>query len=389
MSITNLMQDLSHYLRLARRKVVYPRLGRGIDFSASEYRDPVAPVVARLHPKRMSLKLDKIIDETSTVKTFRFVRTDGELPPFRAGQYVNLFVEIRGTKTSRPFSIASPPGCEYIDLTVQRKDGGFVSNYLHQKLVVGDELVSTGPVGHFYYEPLIDGDDLVFLGGGSGITPFMSIIRQQQQVGWPLKIHLLYGSRLPTEVIFGVELASLARDNDRFQYDLVASEPPKGFKGLKGLLVGTLIKKQVGSIEGKTFFVCGPLQMYDLCVAELAKLGVPRHKIRRELYGPPPDITKEPGWPAQVAANARFEVDVEGRETIEVSATEPLINSLERHHIVVPAVCRSGECSKCRVRVLSGEVFMPANAGVRQADRAFGYVHACVSYPVSNIKIRL
>ncbi|MBT3220662.1 MAG: 2Fe-2S iron-sulfur cluster binding domain-containing protein [Proteobacteria bacterium] len=389
MPVTNLMHDLSHYLRLAKRKVVYPRLGRGIDFSGPEYRDSVAPIIARLHPKRMSLKLDKIIDETGSVKTYRFVRTDGEPPPFRAGQYVNLFVEIDGTKTSRPYSIASAPRCGYIDLTVQVKDGGFVSGCLHQNLVVGDELVSTGPVGHFYYEPLIDGEELVFLGGGSGITPLMSMIRQQEKVGWPLKIQLLYGSRLPTEVIFGDELKKLAKSNDRFKYNLVVSEPPKGYKGLKGLLDAKVIKKQIGSIEGKTFFICGPLQMYDLVVSELAKLGVPQHKIRRELYGPPADITKESGWPAKVKANARFKVEVEGRETIEVSATEPLINSLERHHMVVPAVCRSGECSKCRVRVLSGEVFMPANAGVREADRTYGYVHACVSYPVSNIKIRI
>jgi ferredoxin len=142
-------------------------------------------------------------------------------------------------------------------------------------------------------------------------------------------------------------------------------------------------------VAGKTFYICGPNVMYDFCLAALTELGVPRHKINRELYGPPDDVTQEPGWPEGLSADTMFSVEVEGRETIQAPAGEPLLNSLERYGIVVPAVCRAGECSACRTRLLSGQVFMPAHTGLRESDRQHGYIHACVAYPLTDLQVRL
>ncbi len=108
-----------------------------------------------------------------------------------------------------------------------------------------------------------------------------------------------------------------------------------------------------------------------------------------ELYGPPDDVTREPGWPADLSAEALFEVEIDGHKTIRSPAGEPLLNALERYGLVVPAVCRSGECSACRVRLLSGQVFMPAHTGVRESDRTNNYIHACVSYPLENLRVRI
>ncbi len=72
-----------------------------------------------------------------------------------------------------------------------------------------------------------------------------------------------------------------------------------------------------------------------------------------------------------------------------ICSGEPLMNTLERYGIIVPAICRSGECSACRTRILSGKVFQPAHTGLRESDRELGYVHACVSYPLGDLRIRL
>jgi ferredoxin-NADP reductase len=276
-----------------------------------------------------------------------------------------------------------------LELTVRDKPGGFVAPYLLSQVQIGDELETTGPSGTFYHEPLIDGDDLVFLAGGSGITPFMSMIRDSVAQGRPLHIQLLYGCRVPDDVIYGDELAAIAAGEPDLHYTLVISEPPPGYAGPSGFLDAALIRDKVGDVTGKTFYVCGPNLMYDLCLSALETLGVPRHKIKRELYGPPPDVTREPGWPAGLAPEVQFSVEVVGRQTIRAAAGEPLLNSLERYGIVVPAVCRAGECSACRIQILSGRVFMPAHAEVREADRANGYIHACVSYPLEDLRIRV
>jgi len=389
------LQDVREHLRISQQRKALRRPGRGVDYAAAG--EPVSRIVERLHPKRMRLRVSEIVRETPSARTFRLERIDGPLPPFRAGQYVNVFVDVDGVFTSRPYSIASPPGAERLELTVRDKPGGFVAPFLLNQLQVGDELETTGPAGSFYHEPLIDGDDLVFLAGGSGITPFMSILRDTLRRDLPLKMHLLYGSRTPGDVIFGDELAALAAEHANLRYAPVISEPPPGYAGLAGFLDADLIRRQIGDVAGKTFYICGPQVMYDFCLAALTELGAPRHKIRRELYGPPANVTQEPGWPEGLSADTLFEVTVRGGASIRTltgsvlcaPAGEPLINSLERYGVVLPAVCRAGECSACRTRLLAGRGFMPAHTGLRESDREHGYIHACVAYPLTDLEIRL
>ena len=393
MEILHWLQDLSQYIHVSRRRSALRQPGRGTNYAASA--QTTRQIVERLHPHRMKLRITEIIQETPSTKTLRFERTDGPLPPFRPGQYVNLFADVDGVLTSRPYSISSPPRGAVegntLDLTMRDKLGGFVAPFLLNEVRVGDEFETTGPAGSFYHEPLIDGEDLVFLAGGSGITPFMSIIRDAFGSGTAsdLRIHLLYGSRRLDDVIFGAELTQLAEQHPGLSVSPIISEPPPGYEGLIGFLDAQAIREQVGDLTGKTVYICGPNVMYGFCLEALTELGVPPHKIKRELYGPPEDITQEPGWPLDLDPGTLFEVEVEGRETIRAVAGEPLLNSLERYGIVVPAVCRAGECSACRTRLLSGRVFQPASTGLRESDREHGYIHACVSYPLENLRIRI
>ncbi|MCP4594708.1 MAG: hypothetical protein GY842_28580, partial [bacterium] len=201
MEIIHWLQDVREHLRVSQRRKSLRQPGRGFDYTGDRYRDVVQRTVSAIHPRRMRLRVTEIIQQTPTTKTFRCQRTDGPLPPFRPGQYVNVFVDVDGVLTSRPYSIASPPpggdkGGSLLELTVRDKPGGFVAPYLLHEVQVGDELETPGPQGSFYHEPLTDGDELVFLAGGSGITPFMSIIRDAFGAGAetaPLRIHLFYG----------------------------------------------------------------------------------------------------------------------------------------------------------------------------------------------------
>jgi glycine betaine catabolism B len=389
-----IIQDFGAYLTVAREKLGAPPDGEGIDYRDERWQQVVARTVARIHPQRMRLKLVAVLDETASTRTFRFERVDEPLPPFRAGQYVNLFVTIDGVRTSRPYSISSAPGQPHLDLTVRIKPGGFVTRHLFEGLRVADELESTGPQGHFYHEPLIDGDDLVFLAGGSGITPFLSMIRHLVPSRPDKRVHLLLGSRANQDVIAAKELKALAKAHDHFKLTVVLSEPPRSYRGARGLLDADRIRKSVGDVAGRMFYVCGPDLMLDLCGRALEELGVPRHRVRKEVYGPPDDVTGEPGWPEGLAGDAEFTVRVGARPpnvatTFRARADEPLLNALERAGVLTPVICRSGACSACRARLLEGQVFMPTDVGLRESDRDHGYIHACAAYPVSDIRVRI
>ncbi|MCP4694606.1 MAG: 2Fe-2S iron-sulfur cluster binding domain-containing protein, partial [Desulfobacterales bacterium] len=202
-------------------------------------------------------------------------------------------------------------------------------------------------------------------------------------------IQLVYGSRSEEDIVFGEELTRLAGRNDNIASTFVISEPAPGYDGPEGFITGDLLKSLLGDVSSKMFYICGPEAMYAFCLPELEKLGVPRRRIRREIFGLPSDITAQPGWPAGVSGRDLFEVAIKGREKIKARAVEPLMASLERAGVVIPAVCRSGECGLCRTKLLSGRVFQPEGVKLRSSDRRFGWIHPCAAYPLENLEIMI
>ncbi|NPU85497.1 MAG: 2Fe-2S iron-sulfur cluster binding domain-containing protein [Syntrophaceae bacterium] len=386
MNIEEYLNQVEGYAEAARERQVLEQACGDLALP----RDFAASVIGRLHPREIGVAVAEIHDETPTAKTFRLAALNGQLPPFRAGQYVNWSVTIGGVRTGRAFSIASPPHERgFYELTVRRQDGGFVSPYLLDEVRAGQTFTISGPGGTFYHEPLIDTDDLVFLAGGSGITPFRSLIRETVERNLPRRIWLIYGSRTPDDVIYKRELQAIARRHSSFKVRFVISDPPPGYRGPRGFITADRIRRFVGSPEGKTFYLCGPEQMYRFMEPELEKLSIPRRRIKRESCGPLSDVTREAGWPSDVSASRVFQVAVRGGTTFPAAAGEPLLNSLERNGFSVPSHCRSGECGFCRMKILSGRVFMPDRTAVRESDRCFNYVHACLTYPLSDLEIRL
>ena len=347
-------------------------------------------VVERLHPKRLQFRVSEIRKEVDSVSTLRLVAVGRHLPPFQAGQYINVLVEIDGVHTGRPYSISSSPNqTAYYDITIKRVPNGFVSDYLLDRVQVGDILTSTGPAGHLYYNPLIHGKNLVFIAGGSGITPFMSMIREATDRSVDRQIHLLYGCRTPQEAIFHEELTGRAKSHANFIYDLVISEPSKDYKGLTGFMDAALIKGMGIPVESSMFYLCGPGDMYKHCIPELQKLGIPRRRIRQEVFVLGDKVCEDAAWQSDIAPDAVFSVNLSDGRKISACASESLMVAMERAGMVVENCCRSGECSLCRMEIVSGNVFQPSCSLVRKSDRVNGYVHACSTYPLSDIEVRL
>jgi len=384
MTIKDFYKDIEGYAEIQKEVEVLRKHSR--DYSSEV--DTVAKIITLLHPKKIDLIVSKIDEVNKHTKTFRLAPTNNYLPPFQAGQYINLFVNTGGILTSRPYSIASPPNqTGYYDITVKRVEDGFVSSYLLDDVQTDDMFESTSPSGYFYYNPLIHGKDLVFLAGGSGITPLMSMLRETVDRHFERNIHLIYGNRIPEDIIYSDELDKISHPYDNIKVTHVISDPPSGYDGLTGFISADLMVDLIDDIQGKTFFVCGPEAMYTFCMEELRKLGVKPKKIRKEVYGPPKDVTSQPGWPGNISTHDTFTVKVMDGKKISASAGEPLMNSLERAGIVIPASCRSGECSLCRTKLISGKIFHPQGVHLRKSDRQFGFIHPCMAYPLEDLEI--
>jgi ferredoxin-NADP reductase len=239
----------------------------------------VEECIRRLHPARMRLQVADIIPETDSSGTLRLVSKDQALPPFQAGQYISLSIETGGIRTSRPYSISSPPNqTGYYEITVRRVENGLVSGYLLDRVKRGDVLESSGPCGLFHYNPIFHDRTMVCIAGGSGITPFMSMIQEIAECGLDRTMYLFYGNRASTDVIFHDRLKSMAEKFDNIRYIPVIQEPEKGYDGAQGLITGSLIKDAIGDINGKTFYLCGPQGMYDFCLRNWRSWAFPQER---------------------------------------------------------------------------------------------------------------
>jgi ferredoxin-NADP reductase len=353
----------------------------GHDYRTEE-KGRTAALVANIHPGRLQLKLVEVIDETRDVKTLRLADAGGgQLPPFQAGQYLSLKFAFGDMHTTRPYSISSSPRQRaYYDITVRKIADGLVSNYLCG-LKPGETISSGGPEGKFVYNPVFHGKKLCMIAGGSGITPFMSMIREVCQAGLEREITLIYGARTSDDMIFASELKSYDEKFDQFTFIPVMEDA-------YGLINAEAIRKAVDIEKTSMFYLCGPQGLYDVIKPVLSGFGVPGRKIRQELSGTADNPSVYPQWPADIDPDHEFEVKAGGK-IIRAKAGETLLKALENAGLKIASSCRCGECSYCRVKILKGTVFEPETSLVRMSDRKYGYVHSCQAFPTSDLEILL
>ena len=346
------------------------------------------------HPAKQDVVIADIRQNGADAKTIVFKTPDSSrLALYRAGQYVSVSVPIGDTVTTRSYSLCSSPELakkgEY-HITVKRDDAGFVSPYIQDNWKVGQAVTISGPQGHLYYEPLRDAKKVIALAGGSGITPFMGMAYAIRDGHEDFDLTIIFGSRTAEGIVYKKELDEVCAACDKVHVVHVLSDEEKeGYE--HGFITAELIKKYAG--EGEySIFMCGPQAMYNFLDGEIAKLGLRRKFVRREMFGAIKDPWNQPGYPAE-AKGKKFKLKVikYGEEfEVEALADEPLLVAIERAGISAPSRCRSGECGWCRSKLVSGKVFIPEKTdGRRAADVDYNYVHPCASFPLSDIVIEV
>jgi glycine betaine catabolism B len=344
--------------------------------------------IEKLHPCRIEYRVIDVREETKTAKTFRLASPDGYLPPFIPGQYINVEAQMGGIRTTRAYSLSSPSTQRsWYEITVRRTRNGFVSDWILDNVKVGDTLYSSGPTGNFVRLLPVHGKRLIFVAGGSGITPFMSMIETDaEKLDTGKSIDLIYGCAKEDDIIFYDRLKKL-EDRGFVRLHPIISDQSADCTFRKGFITAEAIKDIASDIFECTFFLCGPAAMYDFVLPELEKLGVSDRRIRRELQAAPVDPTKIAGWPEKINANDSFTIKTTDGRSFSAKASETVLVAMERNGIVVPTKCRCGECSACRTKLVSGKVFHPGNELLRKSDMKYGYMHPCVTYPISNIEL--
>ena len=351
-----------------------------------------------LHPAVQHVKIAKVEDHGGA-KSFTLVpdpdRGTTKMAYFRASQYVSVSLNIGGAPVNKPYTIRSNPrdalgsGDSSYILTIKLTDPAYASAHILSTWKEGDRVDISGPLGDFYYQNLRDAKQVVAIAGGSGITSFYSMAAAIADGIEDFDLTILYGSRTAGGILLKDEIEAVAaRSKGRVKVVHVLShEKKEGFE--HGFITAELIRKYAPQGD-YSVFMCGPKAMYSFEEGEMKKLGLPKRRYRMEMSGDYLGAAQNADFPgSKKGKEYRLTVDIRGeKQTVPCKAEESLLWAMERAGIKAPSHCRSGECGWCHSRLVSGDVYIPEDAdGRRLADKKFGWIHPCCSFPLSDVEL--
>ncbi|MHC4845837.1 MAG: ferredoxin--NADP reductase [Planctomycetota bacterium] len=228
-------------------------------------------------------------DASERLTVVRVAPSGWTLPDFTPGQYATLGLadpEQPGEWMKRIYSVASAPNGEFLEFFIERvKEGEFTRTLW--PLDVGDELyLSPQVAGGFTLDRLPDGADLALFGTGTGVAPFMSMVRAYAGSGRWRRCVLVHGARVPAELPYRAELEDLAAGDESFTWlpTVTREDPGSGWAGARGrmqaLLEGSAWETAVGApLSPETWhaYLCGSPGMVDDMEARLAQRGFTAH----------------------------------------------------------------------------------------------------------------
>ncbi len=225
-------------------------------------------------------EITKIKKETYDVKTLRLNLTENI--DFIPGQYclVSMIGKEEFKGESKPFTFSSSPTQKgYIELTI-KKIGKFTTA-IHS-LKIGDKLKIEGSFGESLNFDESIKDNIVFLAGGSGITPFISSIRYAIAKHLPNNIILFFSNRTEKDIIYKKELGEINKDENIKVINTLSSDVSDSWSGEKGRIDKEMIEKYVKNPKEKLWYICGPPPMVDSMKEILIKMNVSIERLRIE-----------------------------------------------------------------------------------------------------------
>jgi 3-ketosteroid 9alpha-monooxygenase subunit B len=349
------------------------------------------------------LNVLEVIEETADARSVVFeVPADlQEKFAYTPGQFLTVAVPSDRTGlAARCYSLSSSPHSGRHQITVKRTVDGYASNWICDNLKAGDSLRLLPPSGIFTPKDL--NADLLLWGGGSGITPVISIARTALEKGSG-KVVLFYANRDQDSVIFAVELRELVAEHpDRFTV-------VHWLESVQGLPTGEGIKLFASYFTEYSSFCCGPAPFMKAVATALKELEIPRERRHQEKFvslgGNPfgdveevlaaqltlsaaddaDEIDEAPAEVQPAVGPVALEVELDGQHYRfdDWDGSQVLLEYLESKGVDAPFSCREGNCSSCACVVLEGDLAMKHNDVLDADDLADGIRLTCQGLPLT------
>ncbi|MBO3700224.1 ferredoxin--NADP reductase [Roseivirga sp. E12] len=335
----------------------------------------------------LNLKVKEVIRETEDAVSIHFEQPEDGTLSYKSGQFLTVVANVNGKEERRAYSLCSSPFVDaYPAVAVKRVEGGIVSNYLNDSVSAGDIVKLMEPNGNFTTEFTSSNErHVVLFGGGSGITPLMSIAKSTLDQEPNSKVTLVYANRNKESIIFNEAIKEMSAD-DRFDVIHVLEAVTSEFECHEGYLSQDIIGDVLKSIEiGKAeIFICGPTPMMDLTLSSLSSLGIPDSQVRKESFVSAAATKEENVNDGELVAR-EVTIIYDGDEyKYTVEPNETILEKGLDEDVDLPFSCQSGLCTACRGKCLTGKVKMDEDEGLSEAEINEGYVLPCVSHPLTD-----
>jgi stearoyl-CoA 9-desaturase NADPH oxidoreductase len=295
----------------------------------------------------------------------------------RAGQFVQVSVEIDGVRHTRCYSPASPEtSSRELEITVKRHPEGLVSNFLADHAGPGMVLGLSQADGDFQL-PDPRPDAILLIGAGSGITPLMGFLRTLCAEGHTGPVALIQYAPDPERTIYREELERLAAENPNFNLIRSYTRAP-GVGELDGHFSPAHLPQDGPSVADAETFACGPPALLDAVRANWGANGL-EQRLHVESFVPPSLLpVGEPGEGTIRFAGSDVEVRNNGAAVLEQA---------EEAGLRPQSGCRMGICHSCTCRKVSGTVKNLLTEEVSSGPDES--IQLCVSAPLSDLVIDL
>jgi len=347
-----------------------------------------------------SIPVSKVKRETKDAVSITF-----NVPPlmapqytYKAGQYLTFSVVINGEEVRRSYSMCSSPVTgEAITIAVKEVEGGKMSTHLNASVKEGDVIDILPPMGKFILDPNpAANNNYMLFGGGSGITPLVSIVKTALKMEPNSKCCLVYANRDEDSVIFKSELDALEAAHDNFNVIYSYDTPSTDWSGLSGFLtpenISELARQELGlNYPMAKYYTCGPAPMMDVVVKGLQSIGVRDDSINTEYFTAK---VKEENVESAESSAANYSdeviertisVEVYGdKKDIKVKPTETILIAAQNAGMDPPYSCTVGVCTTCRARLKSGRASMEEREGLSDSEIEGGYILTCQAHPLSD-----
>jgi ferredoxin-NADP reductase len=341
----------------------------------------------------------QIRQETADVKSFFFQTLKPSLFRFLPGQFITLELEINGEKINRCYTISSAPTRPYtISITVKRQPNGVVSNWLHDNMQVGKQISVLGAAGGFScsHHPA---KQYLFLSGGSGITPLMSMARAFHDLAEDANIVFVHSARTPADIIFRQELDLMQFNQPHFKAAYICEKADANWAQptmaqAMGYLNLEILKQITPDFLQREVFTCGPAPYMAAVRVLLASADFNMQHYHEESFAfdelpatiqtdVKPDVAKTS------AINTKtFSVEfTKSVVTIQCASDQFVLNAGIAASMRLPSSCRKGLCGTCKSKLISGKVDMKHGGGIRQREIDQGLFLPCCSKPLTDLVV--